>query len=133
MASLRFTLNDGTVLEADPGAPWSVREQVAWEEHFGDTFVTVFKAVEAEVAAARAAESSGQDSPASAAFKLTWMLWFGWYRLRPKVASRFQTFVEEQLADYDFLGADDEPPGPGEDGSLDPTLASSPPEPSPAP
>lgn len=128
--NLYIVLNDGTKLEAYTGGPWSVREQIAWEEQFHQSFRAVYRAIGAEQ---RAVDAGDGEQIEATTFRVTWILWFAWYRLRPKVASKFSVFVDEQLDDYDYIldePADDEP---AEGGSLDPTgpVASSVPDPSP--
>jgi hypothetical protein len=122
---------DGQVLEEETGGPWTAREQIAWEEHHRQSFVNVYRAMQADRAAADA-----DPEAAASSYRLGWVLWFGWYRLRPRVANRFAAFIDD-LDDWDFVvPAADEPAGepetegPGEDGSLDPTTP--PAEPSPA-
>lgn len=139
---LRFILKDGTKLETDHRGPWTAREQIAWEEHFKQAFTTVYRAQRLD--GIQLAEDG--DAPLLH-FQVSWVLWFGWYRLRPKVANRFSTFIDEQLDDWEFMleeitvdeEPDVEPDAPAvEDGSLDPTAAGSQPpadstpEPSPA-
>ncbi|MCU4184026.1 hypothetical protein K6U06_06615 [Acidiferrimicrobium sp. IK] len=128
MAVVRFTLNDGTVIDGNGSAPWTVREQIDWERHFKCSFATVFQAIGAEAGniAARAREDADLSEIPAAHFRVEWLLWFAWHRLRPQVAGRFETFIDSQLADYDFLDPADEDapavePGPAPDGSLDPT------------
>lgn len=127
---LRLTLNDGTVLEVDAGQPWTMREQIEWEKQFHRSFATVWQALAAEERAA----AEQPDIPA-AHYRVEWMLWFAWRRSRPKVTDRFDTFIDSQLADYDFFAPapaakPDEPveePAPdlsipAEDVGLDPTV-----------
>lgn len=114
---VRFTLNDGQVLDVDPSAPWTLREQIEWERHFKQSFSTVHRAISAEMAAAEQ-----DDLVVSAHYRVEWMLWFGWYRLRGKVAGSFDRFLD-QAADYDFIiEPEPAPPAPAEAGGApDPT------------
>ena len=53
--------------------------------------------------------------------RIQWILWFGWYRARPAVASRFEAFLD-QLAGYDIESSDDGPEGePDAADAVDPT------------
>jgi hypothetical protein len=95
MPRLVLVMNDGSEIESSFVPPYSVREQVAFEEHWRISFVAVYKSV------AAAAEAAGDASavPDELSFKIGWILWFGWHRARPKVAAKFDTFLG-QLADW---------------------------------
>lgn len=116
MASVILVLNDGTRLEQDPGAPWTMREQIDWESQFRASFATVYAAIGKEMEAqqiAQAAKEAGEavEEAQTQHFRMTWMLWFAWHRLRVrgKVANKWPLFVDGQLADYEFVMPEPEP------------------------
>jgi hypothetical protein len=121
---LVLVLNDGTEVESSFSPPYSVREQVNFEEHHKLSFVTVYNSMDA-MAAAEGDASALDDSKS---FKVGWILWFGWMRARPKVAARFDTFldtladwrVEEEESDRVAL-AESEDAEPAAASGLDPT------------
>jgi hypothetical protein len=110
--TLVFTLNDGTAVDSDFLMPYSVTEQIAFEEHFKCSFATVEAATNANIKAAMDAVSAAGGGDAEfdpgKGFRVTWILWFGWFRARPKVASRFSAFLE-QLKDWEYIEPVDEP------------------------
>lgn len=86
---LIFVFKDGTELESSYDAPYSIREQLDWEEHFRSSF----SAIEAAFDAARQARSGGVLDP-ERSLRTTWLLWFGWHRARSKVPARFEAFID---------------------------------------
>ena len=127
MASpLVFKLNDGTEVLTDFLPPYSVAEQIAWEEEFKASFLAVEQASGVMAKAAQDALEAGEsDVDPAKAFKITWILWFGWRRARPNVAARFSTF-KDTLASWEFRQPPEdiaaaEPEPPAEVG-LDPTV-----------
>lgn len=134
--SLKFILKNGEEVTSDFLPPYSVDEQIAFEEQFKCSFVAVEQAGQAMAMAAKAAEDGvgdGQIDPVSA-YRVTWILWFGWRRNRTKLASKFSLF-REILADWEFHEPEAEPEDPetpaaegteGEAGSLDPTAGDPP-------
>lgn len=112
--TLVFTLNDGTKLQGDPSGPWTPREQVDWEEQFRASFLTVFQAAAAEARARTDAAEAGEDlDPAAMHFRVKWLLWFAWHRLRPAVPGKFDAFLDT-VADYDFITVPDPAPEPAD-------------------
>jgi hypothetical protein len=122
--SIVFTLNDGPPVESDFLPPYSIAEQVGFEEQFKCSFVTVEVAANENMkAAAQAvAEAGGQDAELDPGktFRVTWMLWFGWFRARPKVASKFSIFLQT-LKDWEFVSAPEPEAIPPESPDVDPT------------
>lgn len=123
--TLVLTLNDGTTVDSDFLPPYSIAEQIAFEEHFRCSFATIESAANANVKAAAEAAGSGGDADVDPGktFRVTWILWFGWFRARPKVAAKFSTFLET-LKDWEFVGDDLEPePIPPESSNgIDPSM-----------
>lgn len=137
MPTLVFVLKDGTEVESSYDAPYSVREQIDWEEHFAQSFTAIEQAFDA----ARAARGGERLDPARS-LRTTWVLWFGWHRARPKVPARFDQFIE-QLEDWRIENVEEPVPedladrGEKDDGSaetdgrLDPTETTEPSAPGP--
>jgi hypothetical protein len=142
MATITVTRDAGDKVTVDPGGPWTAREQVDWEQQFRTSFVNVHQAINAEQMAARAAgfiDDAGdvveqtdelREVPA-AHFRVEWMLWFAWHRLRAtgEAPSKFEVWLDT-VTDYVFDNPEPEPASPAEptmpedvleDGSLDPT------------
>jgi hypothetical protein len=92
---LVLVLNDGTEVESSFDPPYSVREQVNFEEYHKVSFVAVYNSMEAM----KEAEGDASALDDAKSFKVGWILWFGWMRARPKVAARFDTFLDT-LADW---------------------------------
>jgi len=92
---LIFVLNDGSEVETSFEPPYTVREQVRFEEHHKLSFLAIYNSLEA-MAEAEGDETALDDARS---FKVGWILWFGWMRARPKVAARFETFLDT-LADW---------------------------------
>jgi hypothetical protein len=99
---LVFTLKDGREVETSFLPPYSTAEQIAFEEKFRCSFLAVEQAAAEMRRAAEAADGPDATIDPAQAFQVRWILWFGWRRARPKVASKFQAFVEEQLEDWGF-------------------------------
>jgi len=127
MRSLIFVFKDGTEVESSYEPPYSVNEQLDWEEHFRSSFLAIQQCVEAM----RDAAEEGRPVDPTMALRTAWILWFGWHRARPKVPASFGKF-RHLLADWriDFPEGEEEPESGGEqvdaadagtDGSLDPT------------
>ena len=103
--TLVFELNDGTKVETTFSGPYSMREQVGFEEHFRISFI----AMEAAAKEMNDVQTDGRVGDPAVMPRIQWILWFGWYRARPKVASSFNAFLD-QLAGYD-IEESDEPEG----------------------
>jgi len=115
--TLVFELNDGTKVETTFSAPYSMREQVDFEEHFRISFI----AMEAAAQEMNAVQTEGRAGDPAVMPRIQWIMWFGWYRARPKVASTFRSFLD-QLSGYDIESSDDEPEGePDAADAVDPT------------
>jgi len=109
--TLVLTLNDGTAVDSDFLPPYSVAEQIAFEEHFRCSFTAVEYASKVLGDLARAIDGGGDSDgiDPGKAFRVTWILWFGWFRARPKVAAKFSAFLET-LKDWEYFEQPDEEP-----------------------
>jgi hypothetical protein len=97
-AQIVFELRDGTKVESTFSAPYPLREQLDFEEHFR----TSFGAMEIATSEMSDAYSVGRTPDPDRMPRIQWILWFGWHRARPKVASNFKAFLE-QLDDYEMV------------------------------
>jgi hypothetical protein len=116
MATITIKRNAGEPVTVDPGGPWTAREQIDWEQQFRSSFVTVFQAIAAERDSAVAAglidadgniidQSSDGELPAEPValhFRVSWMLWFAWHRLRAggDAPGKFETWLD--TVEYEF-------------------------------
>ena len=114
--TLVFELNDGTKVDTTFSAPYSMREQVGFEEHFRISFIAMEAAAQ-EMMAVQSEERAGDPAVMP---RIQWILWFGWYRARPKVASTFNAFLD-QLQGYDIESADEPEGEPDAADAVDPT------------
>ena len=114
--TLVFELNDGTKVESTFSAPYSMREQVDFEEYFRISFI----AMEAAAQEMNAVQSEGRAGDPAVMPRIQWILWFGWSRARPKVASSFKAFLD-QLKGYDIESSDEPEGEPDAADAVDPT------------
>ncbi len=114
--TLVFELNDGTKVSTTFSAPYSMREQVDFEEHFRISFIAMEAAAQ-EMMAVQSEERAGDPAVMP---RIQWILWFGWHRARPKVASTFNAFLD-QLQGYDIEAADEPEGEPDAADAVDPT------------
>lgn len=87
---LIFVMPTGEV-ETTFAPPYSVREQIAWEERFKLSFYVVQRSMQAMGEAAR---GESEEIDGEYAFKVSWLLFFGWMRARPNVPPRFDVFLD---------------------------------------
>jgi hypothetical protein len=125
-ASIRLQLVDGTVVDSSFTPPFSIAEQVHFEENFKVPFLAVDSGFD-ELRKAAVKASGGEDEgvDTTGIVRTTWILWFAWRRARPQVPPKFSLFLD-QLKDWSFLGAADAesketPTEEPEAGSPDPT------------
>lgn len=111
---LVFTLKDGREVETSFLPPYSIAEQIAFEEKFRCSFVAVEQAAGEMRRAAAAADGPDSVVDPAQAFQVRWIMWFGWRRARPQVAAKFAAFLEEQLEDWSFKTAPTAEIGEGE-------------------
>lgn len=92
--TITFTFHDGSTIDSTFTGPYGIREQLGWEEHFRLSFYAV-------EAAGHYSSRITPDTEVDAArvFRTSWILWFGWHRARPGVASKFSAFLDT-LADF---------------------------------
>lgn len=99
---LVFILKDGSEVETSFLPPYTTAEQIAFEEKFRCSFLAIEQVVAEMRRAAQVADGPDAIVDPTQAFQIRWILWFGWRRARPAVASKFQVFLEEQLEDWTF-------------------------------
>ena len=134
MNTLVFTFKDGTEVETTYEPPFTVKEQLGWEEEFRSSFLAIQQCVEKMGEAA----SAGKDVDPTFALRTSWILWFGWFRARPKVSPNFKKFCElledwrievDDSPEPDATSDTDEPTlegGVETGGSVDPTATTEP-------
>jgi hypothetical protein len=116
---LIFTLTDGREVETSFLSPYTVAEQIAFEEKFRCSFMAVEQAVGEIRRAAQAAEGPDAVVDPAQAFRVHWILWFGWRRARGPggLRAKFSEFIDSQLEDWTFVVPEKPPTGELEDGS----------------
>lgn len=108
--TITFTFLDDTTVESTFTPPYSVREQLDFEEHFRISFYAVEAAGEYSSRITEAKDGEAVD--AGQVMRMGWILWFGWHRARARqqVASSFAKF-QDTLKDYAVTA----PPKPAEE------------------
>ena len=110
-ATLVLELKDGTEVETTYTPRYSVQEQVAWEEEFNLSFVAISQCIDASDAAL----VTGKPLDPTKGMRTGWILWFGWFRARPKLPSNFKKFLtrlEDWRIELDDSPTPDEAPLP---------------------
>ena len=116
---LIFEVRDGEPVRTTFAGPYSLREQIDFEQHFRISFIAMERAA-AEMNAVAAQESGGEPAVMP---RIEWILWFGWHRARPAVPANFTTFLDT-LEGYDIETPDipDESSGDRVADAVDPTV-----------
>jgi hypothetical protein len=87
---LVYQLASGSEIDSSFDPPYSLREQLDFEEHFRLSFQAMETAVGEAGRVAR-----GGEPDFSKALRTSWILWVGWHRLRPRVAAKYDTFLTQ--------------------------------------
>jgi hypothetical protein len=150
MATYRFVLTSGTVLETEAGQQ-SLIDEVAFERYFKCSSAVMAVAQQKasdwadEAKAAREAGEDPPEMPAEALPRTEWVTFFAWRRLRreqPTVTpAKFDVFIES-VETLEFIPDPEEEEGDAGDGEqatavdegsgLDPTATAPLPTPSPS-